>query len=131
LTFIILRSCSARLLVKGASKSVRKRRVSVWKVFSLAEEMANLRLGHALADALVNLSQFLRLLSHPGDDAGRTDQRRADEIAQRLRGPVFGDELLDIEIDRRRLEALAICVRRNHGVWGNGALLTPRQCTQR
>jgi len=33
LTFIIPRSCSARLLVKGTSKSVRKRKVSVWKVF--------------------------------------------------------------------------------------------------
>jgi hypothetical protein len=77
-------------------------------------EAANLRLGHALADALINLLQFLRLLSHPGDDAGRTDQRRADEIAQRLRGPILGDELLDIEIDRRRLEALAILRRRNY-----------------
>jgi hypothetical protein len=27
-------------------------------------EAANLRLGHALADALINLLQFLRLLSH-------------------------------------------------------------------
>src|SRR5271166_704362 len=39
LTFIILRSCSARLLVKGTSKSVRKRRVSGSKVFSLCRRL--------------------------------------------------------------------------------------------
>jgi hypothetical protein len=71
-------------------------------------EMANLRLGHALADARVDLLQVLRLLGDPGDEAGRTDQRCAEQIAERLRGSILGDELLDIEIDRRRLEALAI-----------------------
>ena len=60
--------------------------------------------------------QLLRLLSDPGDDAGRTDQRRAEEIAQRLRGPILGDELLDIKIDRRRLDALAILGGRDHAV---------------
>src|SRR5271165_4338131 len=79
-------------------------------------KMANLRLGHALADELVDLLQLLRLLSDPGDDAGRTDQRRAEEIAQRLRGPILGDELLDIEIDRRRLDALAILGGRDHAI---------------
>ena len=78
--------------------------------------MANLRLGHALADELVDLLQLLRLLSDPGDDAGRTDQRRAEEIAQRLGGPILGDELLDIEIDRRRLDALAILGGRDHAI---------------
>ena len=77
-------------------------------------EMANLRLGHALADGLVNLPQLLFLLGDPSDKAGRTDQRRVEEIAQRLRGPILGDELLDVEIDRRRLDALAILGRRDH-----------------
>jgi hypothetical protein len=76
--------------------------------------MANLRLGHARADALVDLRQVLRLLSHPGGDAGRTEPGRAEQVAQRLRGPILGDELLDIEIDRRRLEALAILDGRDH-----------------
>ena len=44
------------------------------------------------------------------------DQRRAEEIAQRLRGPILGDELLDIEIDRRRLDALAILGGRDHAI---------------
>src|SRR5271165_6250352 len=79
-------------------------------------KMANLRLGHPLADELVDLLQLLRLLSDPGDDAGRTDQRRAEEIAQRLRSPILGDELLDIEIDRRRLDALAILGGRDHAI---------------
>src|SRR5208337_3072520 len=79
-------------------------------------KMANLRLGHALADELVDLLQLLRLLSDPGDDAGRTDQRRAEEFAQRLRGPILRDELLDIEINRRRLDALAILGGRDHAI---------------
>ena len=79
-------------------------------------EMADLRLGHALADECVDLPQLLRLLSDPADDAGRTDQRRAEQIAQRLRGPILGDELLDVEVDRRRLDALAILGGRDHAI---------------
>src|SRR6516225_3271960 len=78
--------------------------------------MANLRRSHALADERVDPPQLLRLLSDPSDDAGRTDQRRAKQIAQRLRGPILGDELLDIEIDRRRLDALAILGGRDDAI---------------
>jgi hypothetical protein len=39
LVFIIRRSCSARMLVKGTSKSVRKRSVSVLNVFSLSRKL--------------------------------------------------------------------------------------------
>ena len=49
-----------------------------------------------------------RLLFHPSPDAGRTDQRRAEQVAQRLRGAIFGDELLDVEMDGRGLDALAL-----------------------
>ena len=76
--------------------------------------MANPGLGDALADGLVDLAQLSRLLAHPGDEAGRTDPRRAEQIAQRLRGAILGDQLLDVEIDRRGLDALAILGRRNH-----------------
>ena len=64
-------------------------------------EMANLHFGHALADTRIDLPQVFSLLSNPGHDAGRADQRRAEKIAQSLRGPILGYELLDIEIDRR------------------------------
>src|ERR1700722_4442488 len=77
-------------------------------------EMADLRLGHARADEPVGLLQLLPLLGDPGDEAGRTDPRRAAQIAQRLRGPILGEELLDIEVDRRRLDALAILDGRYH-----------------
>ena len=76
--------------------------------------MANLRRGDALADALVDRLEFFILLAHPADDAGRTDRRRAEQIAQRLRGPVLGNELLDVQVDRRRLDALAVLRRRDH-----------------
>ena len=53
------------------------------------------------------------------------DQRRAEQIAQRLRGPVLGDELLDVEIDRRRLDALAILHRRDHAIGKRRLRLAP------
>ena len=93
-------------------------------------EMANLLAGDALADPLVDRRQLFRLLAHPGDDARRTDPRRAEYVAHRLRGPILGDQLLDVQIDRRRLEALAILRRRDHA-FGNAALVTRRQCSQR
>ena len=77
-------------------------------------EMANLHFGHALADARIDLPQIFPLLSNPGHDAGRADQRRAEKIAQSLRGPILGYELLDIEIDRRGPDALAILSGRDH-----------------
>ena len=82
-------------------------------------EMANRGLGHALADRLVDRGATARaflsaqVLVHPGDDAGRADRRGAEQIAQSLRDAILGDELLDIEIDRRRLDALAILGRRD------------------
>src|SRR6266478_4174146 len=78
--------------------------------------MAHLHFGHALADARIDLPQVLSLLSNPGHDAGRADQRRAEKIAQSLRGPILGNELLDIEIDRRGLDALAILSGRHHAL---------------
>src|ERR1700716_1959645 len=79
-------------------------------------EMANLHFGHALADARIDLPQVFFLLSNPGHDAGRADQRRAEKIAQSLRGPILGYELLDIEIDRRGPDALAILSGRHHSL---------------
>ena len=76
--------------------------------------MANLLAGDALADPRVDRRQLFRLLAHPGDDARRTDPRRAEYVAHRLRGPILGDQLLDVHVDRRRLEALAILRRRDH-----------------
>ncbi len=93
-------------------------------------EAANLGLGHALADGLVDLAQLFRLLFHPTDDAGRTDQRRAEQIAQRLRGAILGDELLDVEIDRRRLERSPYWVGETTSE-GNSAFVTPRHSAQR
>ena len=76
-------------------------------------EMANRGLGHALADGLVDRTQLSRLLVHPSDDAGRTDRRGGEQIAQGLRDAILGDQLLDIEIDSRRPDALAVFCRRD------------------
>src|SRR5712691_684359 len=78
--------------------------------------MANLHFGHALADTRIDLPQVFSLVSDPGHDAGRADQRRAEKIGQSLRGPILGNELLNIEIDRRGLDALAILSGRDHSL---------------
>ena len=44
------------------------------------------------------------------------DQRRAEEIAERLGSPILGQKLLDIEVDRRRPEALAILGQRDYAI---------------
>ena len=92
--------------------------------------MANLHFAHALADTRIDLPQVFCLLSNRGHDAGRANQWRAEKIAQSLRGPILGYELLDIEIDRRGPDALAILSGRDHP-WGNAAFVSPRQCAQR
>ena len=76
--------------------------------------MANRGLGHALADGLVDRAQLFAP-SCPPRRRGWPDRspRRAEQIAQRLRDAILGDQLLDIEIDRRRLDALAILGRRD------------------
>ncbi len=76
-------------------------------------EIANRGLCHALADRLVDRAQLPRLPAHPGDDAGRADRRRAQQIAQGLRDAILREQLLYIEIDRRRPEPIAI-LRRLH-----------------
>jgi hypothetical protein len=93
-------------------------------------EMANCGFGHALADGLVDGAQLSRLLAHPGDDAGRADRRGGERIAQSLRDAILGNQLLDIEIDRRRLDAFAILGRRDDP-FGKAAFVSPRQCVQR
>src|SRR5258708_12301525 len=87
--------------------------------------MADLHFGHALADARIDLPQVFSLVSNPGHDAGRADQRRAEKIAQSLRGPILGNELLDIEIDRRGPDALAILSGRDHSPGKRPLLLAP------
>src|SRR5260221_11343766 len=78
--------------------------------------MPDLHFGHALADARIDLPQVFSLVSNPGHDAGRADQRRAEKIAQSLRGPILGNELLDIEIDGGGLDGLAILSGRDHSL---------------
>ncbi len=58
--------------------------------------------------------EFLGLPLAPGDDAVGTKPRRAEQVGHRLRHSVLGNELLHIEIDRRRPHARAILSRRDH-----------------
>jgi hypothetical protein len=58
-TFIILRSCLARFLVKGTSKSVRSRSVSVLNVFSFSSRLWPSRcLGRPRAGLLREFGQL-------------------------------------------------------------------------
>ena len=76
--------------------------------------MAHASSRHERGDVRRDSLELLGLSFAPGDDAGRTKPRRADEVGHRLRDPVLGNELLHIEIDRRRSDARAILSRRDH-----------------
>ena len=96
-------------------------------------DMAHLRLADALADASINALEIARLPAHPCRDTGRAQHRRAEQIDQRLRRAILGDQLLDVEIDRRRPEPRAILDRRGHrfGKPGPGHPATPRAAVNR
>ena len=79
-------------------------------------EMTNRGPSHTLANRLIDRGKLPRLPGHPGHDAGRTDRHGGEQIAQGLRDAILGDQLLDIEIDRRRPDALAVLGRRDDAV---------------
>ncbi len=53
-----------------------------------------------------------RLVLHPSCEASGAQIKRSEHIVHRLGDPVLGDQLLDVEIDRRRPDALAVLGRR-------------------
>ena len=76
--------------------------------------MAHRSLRHERGDPRRHSPEFLGLPLAPGDDAVRTKRRRAEQVGHRLRDPVLGNELLNVEIDRRRSDARAILSWRDH-----------------
>ncbi len=83
-------------------------------------EMADLRFRQAGADSRIDPLQVARLLANPRREARRTQKGRAEQVAQRFGGAIFGDQLLDVEIDRRRLDPLAILRGRDHAFGERG-----------
>ena len=79
-------------------------------------EMADLRLGQTRADPRIHPLQVQRASAHPGRQTRRAQTRRAEQVAQRLRRAILGKELVDVEIDRRRLDPPAILRRPDHAV---------------
>jgi hypothetical protein len=77
-------------------------------------------------DRAINARQGLRLAPHPRHDAGRTDERRAEQVLKRLRRPVPRQKLLDVEIDRRRADGSPYRVGEITPS-ANPARVTPRQ----
>ena len=73
---------------------------------------AHARPRHQRANPVGDGSQGLRLSLHPAHHAGRAKPIRAEEVGERLGRPVLGDQLLHMEIDGRRAQALAILGRR-------------------
>jgi hypothetical protein len=82
--------------------------------------MADLRFRQAGADSRMDPLQIARLLANPRREARRAQKRRAEQVAQRFGGAIFGDQLLDVEIDRRRLDPLAILRGRDHAFGERG-----------
>ena len=76
--------------------------------------MAHASSRHERGDPHRDRLELLGLSFAPGDDAGRTKPRRAEQVGHRLRHPILGNELLHIEINRRRSDARAILSGRGH-----------------
>ncbi len=56
--------------------------------------MAHGSLRHERGDPRRNNLELLGLFFAPGDDAGRTERRRAEQVGHRLRDPILGNKLL-------------------------------------
>ena len=88
-------------------------------------EAAHRRRRDAGADAAIDRLQRLGLTANPARHARPAGRRRPEQVPEDLRGPLLGHELLGVEIDRRRLEALAILGRRNDARGKSGAGAPP------
>ena len=84
-------------------------------------EAADRRRRDACADRAVDRRQRLGLAANPTGHARAAGRRRPEQVLQDLRGSLFGHELLGVEIDGRRLDALAILGRRNDALGKVGA----------
>ena len=65
-------------------------------------EMAHGSLSHQRGDLRRKSPEVLGLPLAPGDDAVGTKRRCAEQVGHRLGDPILGNELLNIEINRRR-----------------------------
>ena len=75
-------------------------------------ETAHARRGQERADPPGDRRKRAGLSSHPVHHAGRSDGRNAEEVGERLSRPLLGDQLLQMEINGRRAQPLAILRRR-------------------
>ena len=66
-------------------------------------------------------AQRFGLAANPTGHARPARRRRPEQVLQDLRGSLFWHELLSVEIDGRRLDALAVLSRRNDAFGKDGA----------
>ena len=71
-------------------------------------EMAHRGLSHQGRDMRLDWRQFRCLLRAPTHDAGWTQGAGAKQIAHNFADPVFGNQMLDVEIQHRRADPVAI-----------------------
>ena len=64
--------------------------------------------------------QATRCAIDPVGHAGRAQTGRTEEVAQELADPIFRDQLLNIAVDRRRPNALAVLHVRGHAIGKGG-----------
>jgi len=83
-----------------------------------------------LGDARRHRGERLRLVDHPGREAGRAEKRRAEQIVHRLGDPVLRNQLLDVEINRRRPDALAVLRRSSDARGKIGFVSVPHAAQQ-
>ena len=69
---------------------------------------------HQRRDLLHHRLQCFSFRRTPGGDAGRTPKPRAEQVAHRCRHPIFRNQLLHVQIYRRRFDPCSILHRRAH-----------------
>jgi hypothetical protein len=111
-----LRSCAAIVFgPRRGSRPEHRRRII---------EAAHGRGGDEHADPPGDWRQGVGFSPHPVHHTCRAGARDADEVGERLSRPVLGDQLLQMEIDSRRAQPLAILGGRLHA-FGKGRPRAP------
>src|SRR5665213_1285924 len=77
-------------------------------------QMPHRRLGHPVRDMRRDRRQLFGFLLAPCDDAGRTQAPGAKQIPHHVADTIFGNQLLRVQIDRRRPDAGPVLHRRAH-----------------
>ena len=93
-------------------------------------EAANRRRRRKGGDVRRHRRERRSLAAHPIRHAVRAQTQRSEKIMHRFGGPILGNELMDVEINRRRSNALAVLRRRGDARGKLGFVSLPHAAQQ-